>query len=190
MNPYLIYSMLIISVIKGLRKKKDFNLPAFRGILEVKSSIPGRLRLNVHALKENPDECGSLAKTLSSIDSVKSVKAEPITGSLLIEYDQSDVDAATLMGAVIKLEELEEEIEALKTPLLNKKLSEGKDRLNNILFEGLGGLVNADSLVAVILLFVALRMTVKGQFRNPPHPLVVALWFFQSLSSLGGTGKI
>ena len=78
-------------------------LPSFKGILEVRASIPGRMRLHVPSLSGSMDQAEQAREQLLGTGVVHRVELEPRTGSMLVCYDERKVEAAVIEGAVIKL---------------------------------------------------------------------------------------
>ena len=78
-------------------------LPSFKGILEVRASIPGRMRLYVPSLSGSMDQAEQAREQLLGTGVVHRVELEPRTGSMLVCYDERRVEAAVIEGAVIKL---------------------------------------------------------------------------------------
>jgi hypothetical protein len=50
-------------------------------------ALDGRLRIKVQAIKQNAVAAASLEHSLRDVKGVKAVKANPLTGSVLISYD-------------------------------------------------------------------------------------------------------
>ena len=78
-------------------------LPSFKGILEVRASIPGRMRLFVPSLAGSMEQALQVREQLLGTGVVHRVELEPRTGSMLVCYDERKVEAAVIEGAVIKL---------------------------------------------------------------------------------------
>ena len=78
-------------------------LPSFKGILEVRASIPGRMRLFVPSLAGGMEQALQVREQLLGTGVVHRVELEPRTGSMLVCYDERKVEAAVIEGAVIKL---------------------------------------------------------------------------------------
>ena len=76
-------------------------LPSFKGILEVRASIPGRMRLYVPSLSGSMDQAEQAREQLLGTGVVHRVELEPRTGSMLVCYDERKVEAAVIEGAVI-----------------------------------------------------------------------------------------
>ena len=71
-------------------------LPSFKGILEVRASIPGRMRLYVPSLSGSMDQAEQAREQLLGTGVVHRVELEPRTGSMLVCYDERKVEAAVI----------------------------------------------------------------------------------------------
>ena len=76
-------------------------LPSFKGILEVRASIPGRMRLFVPSLAGGMEQALQVREQLLGTGVVHRVELEPRTGSMLVCYDERKVEATVIEGAVI-----------------------------------------------------------------------------------------
>jgi hypothetical protein len=64
-------------------------------------SIPGRLRVKAQAFKNKPKNAEAASTLLGALRGVHSVETNPITGSLLIRYDDAVVKSARILGALV-----------------------------------------------------------------------------------------
>ena len=85
------------------RKHNLMKLPSFRGTAEVRSSLPGRMRLYMPAVSGDCAQAAQMKSQLESTGVIHQVQIEPRTGSVLILYDESQVQAPVVMGAAMKL---------------------------------------------------------------------------------------
>ena len=85
-------------------------LPSFRGVAEVRASIPGRMRLYMPAIASDPERAANMPEHLVSTGAVHSVELQPLTGSVLVRYDETQVEAAVVEGAMLKLMGLEAQV--------------------------------------------------------------------------------
>jgi hypothetical protein len=60
--------------------------------------IPGRIRARSAAIKRNPAQAAALQQWLASLDGVKRVETNPLTGSVLIHYAEAVVRGEDLMA--------------------------------------------------------------------------------------------
>lgn len=57
-------------------------------------AIPGRIRIKLPELRENPTLAGEIRQRLSPLRGIRQVEANPLTASLLVVYDPSEIDLA------------------------------------------------------------------------------------------------
>jgi len=62
--------------------------------------LEGRLRIKVAGVKGSPDGAARVEARLGSIDGVFAVAANPMTGSVLVEYDPATVQQGGIIGAL------------------------------------------------------------------------------------------
>jgi hypothetical protein len=65
----------------------------------ITSFIPGRIRLREARLKD-PDFAAAMAAALKTQTGVTKASANPVTGGLLLEYDQDKVDTESVLTAL------------------------------------------------------------------------------------------
>ena len=51
-------------------------------------SIPGRLRVKIPAIKGNPEKARAIQALLSGVEGLESIRANTITGSIVVKYEQ------------------------------------------------------------------------------------------------------
>jgi hypothetical protein len=64
-------------------------------------STPGRLRVKTQTFKSRPENAEAASAFLSGLKGIQSVECNPITGSLLIRYDEDVVKSARILGALV-----------------------------------------------------------------------------------------
>lgn len=110
---------LIATALLGYRKKSMLSpLLRVRGPVETKHLLPGRVRFQVPCLKDDEAKRSLIEEKLGQIESVESVKITASTGSLLIQYDEKQVEPELLYAAVVRLLGLERELERTPQPAL------------------------------------------------------------------------
>src|ERR671930_2102832 len=77
--------------------------------IDVRSSIPGRMRVQIEALRDRPRQAAAVALALRQAPGILEVAATPRTARLLVRYDSRL--AATAVITLVR--------EALLTPLLS-----------------------------------------------------------------------
>ena len=166
----------------ALPKKQEHNLmklPSFRGVAEVRSSLPGRMRLYVPTIQQQPELARQMAAQLEGTGVIHQVKAEPRTGSVLICYDESKVQAPVVLGAMMKLMGLDGKVKTAPA----SKVQEGIKLLLNAVDQGIldatYGLLDAKTLTAGALTVAALRSKTKYGWAAPGA--MTLLWWASKL---------
>ncbi len=73
--------------------------------------LPGRLRVRIPRLKGDAITANHLVNQVNQIAGISSVIANPVTGSILIQYDASIVNSATCL-AVLNIQTPREPVES------------------------------------------------------------------------------
>jgi len=68
--------------------------------VRVAHALPGRIRLKVDTIKHDAQRAEELGSKLRTVPGIRSVEANPVTGSLLLTYDESPADSMELPFAV------------------------------------------------------------------------------------------
>lgn len=133
------------------------NLPSFRGIAEVRASIPGRLRLYMPAVGNDPEAAARMKSQMEETGAVHSVTVNPATGSVLFLYDEKQVEAAVVEGAAIRLMGLDEAIRRQPVSKMEKSLRTLWDGINHGIMETTSGWMDARMLAGTAVSIAALR---------------------------------
>ena len=136
-------------------KHNKLNLPDFRGILEVKHAVLGRFRLYVPVLKNNEELKYAFLNEVTKIDLIKDIEVNTLTGSIIINYDSSQIEPQLLLAVIIKLLGLEEEITKEPSSLLRGELKNIKDSVNMAIYNKSNGLLDGNSLLVLTLLMAS-----------------------------------
>jgi hypothetical protein len=69
-------------------------------IVTVLSAVPGRARLRVQGLKDDDGRAGTVLNTVRALDGVTRAEANPLTGTLLVHFDQSAIAVGEIVAAL------------------------------------------------------------------------------------------
>lgn len=136
-------------------EKAKNNFPDFKGIIEVKHSIEGRMRFYIPILKNNDQVKVVINSELSKINSIMNIEANTITGSLTINYDPKKIDPQLLLAIIIKLLHLEEEVLKKPIPRLGNEMKMVKDSVDMAIYNKSNGLLDGNSILVLTLLISA-----------------------------------
>ena len=152
------------------RKRSGHNLmklPSFRGTAEVRSSLPGRMRVYMPAVTEAQEQALQMKAQLESTGVIRRVDIQPCTGSVLIIYDESQVQAPVVLGAAMKLMGLDARIKAAPVGKVREGLKTLADAVNMGVIDGTNGLLDLPTLAGGALTIAALRCKAKYGWAAP-----------------------
>ena len=163
--------------------KDKILLPNFYGIFEVKSLTKNRIRIEINKLKNNREEINELTENLKKISVIKNFKIIQSLGSLTIEFDDSQIDAQFMLGIILKLLNLDEELlKDRKGKVKNTFSSLGK--LADItIYNKTKGLFDAKTLVGTMLLIYGIKKFKNEMFL--PSGATLIWWSYRLLSKKG-----
>ena len=144
--------MLVSALLTCKDHNKEYNrLPNFKGILEVKHHIPGRIRMSCPNLKNNKDKSIDLVNVCDKIPGIISIRINENLGTILIEYDTDVLKPLLIIWIILKFIELEDTINKSPTSLIDKESANLADSLNRAIFEKTNGIVDLKSFVMLLL---------------------------------------
>ena len=127
-------------------------LPNFYGIMETLHYSKGRVRLKIALLKGNPEMAEHLENILSQIKPVKSYMINTTIGTLLVTYDETEVETSILIGSLIKIMGLEEEINKSKDGRLSYLMRDLLKGIDLAIYNNSKGILDGKSLLTISFL--------------------------------------
>jgi hypothetical protein len=180
LSRFILYGSILSSIVQHHKNDKNSKdrLPNFKNILEVKHFLPGRLRLYSPKIKNREDIKEMLISQLMKIQYINYVEFNTITGSVLIKYDKEKLDAVIIIAVIVKLLNLEKEIEKKPKSIIKKEIVNIKDSLNRAIYEKTNGIVDLETIILSLLL-------ISGIYRVKTRPDVMPggitlLWWANS----------
>lgn len=143
------------------RKTNLLNLPSFRGVLEVKSSLPGRIRFFSPYLKCGHTLASQAEQQIRRLTPITHVSVNTTTGSLLVCYQADTIQPHLLQAALLKLLGLDESAEQMSHSVIGKQCRNIADSLSQAVAEKTGGLLDLDFLLAATLIGMGLYRVIK-----------------------------
>lgn len=174
---------LLISALLGKKSgsPRDPGLVSFRNILEIRHSLPGRLRLYAPCLKTDTAPGEHLTEVLTKAEGIEGVEVSPVTGTALIRYKPEQVDGSVVFGATLRILDLESEVEKAPESLVSSGIRNGSDALNRALYEKSGGIIDLWTAIPVGLLIVGLYKMLKPGGLGVPGGFTLLWWAYMQL---------
>lgn len=186
---FWISALLLINAFNRKNRDKDLSggnegnnlkLPSFKNALEVKSSIPGRVRFYAPVLVGNIEATNIFIDQISKISVIKSCRVNTLTGTIVMVYDHEQLDPQTLEGAVIKLLGIDKSIDEGRVSEVKKFSEKIFAAVNNGLYDFTNGLLDVKSLASLSLLAAAIfDLRRYGGGRTPGYATLC--WWSTSL---------
>jgi len=175
-----IFLFLALGVSSELFKKKTkMQLPSFKGTIETVHEMAGRARFIIPDLQYNEEKKSVIETEMMKIPGIKLIKVSTITGSLLIEYDDSKIQPILLFTAVIKILGLEHCITADKSSALSREFQVMRDSINTGIYEKSNGLVDLKSILTLTLGVSAFYFLIAD--KNKLSSKFTLLWWFSQM---------
>lgn len=158
-------------------------LPDFYGILEVQHYIKGRIRLKVNSLIQDDEKAKELVGKLASLNGIEDTSVNTLIGSVLIKFSEEVVDPITLIGAVLSILGLEEEVFEKKNGKLFSGMREVIESIDFAIYNKTKGILDLKSTIALLFIINGIRKIRQ----NPIMPNGVnLLWWGFNIISKGG----
>lgn len=157
------------------------NLPSFRGVIEVRHAISGRIRFYIPKMIENDKEKEILKSQLLRVAGINSMEINTITGSVLACYDEEKIDPTILVLSMIKLLGLEDQIDKEEKPKVLKEIREFGSALNKSVYDHTDGSIDLKTLLPIVLIVWGIKMIVIDQNRVTPQPHNLFWWGYNLL---------
>ena len=156
-------------------------LPSFHGIAEVRASIPGRIRLYMPAVSTNPDAAARMKEQMEETGAVHEVRINPSIDTVLLLYDETQVEASVVEGAAIRLMGLDEAIRHQPVSKMENNLQMLWDSINHGVMETTKGWMDARMLAGTALSVAAVRSIIMNGAALPGG--ITLLWWASSIFS-------
>ncbi len=175
-----------VSLSKTQQEHNLLRLPSFRGLAEVRASLPGRMRLYMPAIAQHWQQAEQMRTQLESTGAVSEVALNPHTSTVLIRYDERQVEGAVVLGAAMKLMGLDAAAQQEPTSRMESGLKTLFASVNHGVLEATNGLLDARMLAGGVLTVAAVR-SMKLYGAAVPGAMTL-LWWAASIFRRGING--
>lgn len=174
---HIITGLLLSKLFSGSGKPRKFK--GFRGIVEVKHTIPGRVRFEIPVLKMDIKKGKMLQQQLQKAAAIKELTINPVLGTVLVTYDEEKIDVMTLTGVMARLLGLEKELDASPKSLMGQEVAKVLKSANSSIYEQTNGLLDLNTAISLTFL----SMGIWSIFRNPtilPAGISLVYWAYNN----------
>lgn len=161
------------------RKDGTSNLPSFSGVLEVRSSIPGRMRLKIPSLKGDPDASKRFHEKLMRLQGALEVDVNVFLGTCLVRYDANSLTPCLIVAAAARCFDFERRIQERQSALW-QEVKTIRFALDQALLRRTCGVLDLRSAMTLFLSTVLVRGVFRQKKDSFP-PVNMIWWLFQSI---------
>ncbi|MDQ0151075.1 HMA2 domain-containing protein [Eubacterium multiforme] len=162
------------------KNKNSLNLPSFIGVIEVKHSIKGRVRLHIPILKQDKNARIFLLDQLKRVEALKYIEINKITGNIIIKYDQDKINPQLLIGIIAKLLKLDNEILKKKESVVTKELSNMKEVVNLAIYNKTKGMLDGKAIYIILVLILGIK-GIRNMPRVLPNGYTMLRWGYNAI---------
>ena len=178
---HLITGFILAGLLGKKRDQKRSPLLRITGPIRTSHVLPGRVRFYIPSLKNDEHNTELVEKQLTKIDGVDSVQVNQISGSVLIIFDKEKLEAELFCAALIRILDLEKELEKMPKPILPKELQEIGNSLNRAVFEKTGGIIDLWTAIPILLIIFGFRKILTDRTTMWPTGITMLWWAYNSL---------
>ena len=175
---HMLVGLLLTRFLKQAHSKSGF-LPHIRGKFEVIHTLPGRIRFRIAMLEgQDPEVIDTVEKELKRLSEINSVDLNPISGSLVLEYNDEEIKASIICGMLLKLLGLEEDMDAQPQSLTQKELNLIGTSLNRQVYNSSAGILDLTSALALSIFALGLYKILVQRDRITPSGFSLLWWAY------------
>ncbi len=157
---HILTGLLLSKLFAGSGNPRKFK--GFRGIVEVKHAIPGRVRFFIPVLKMDMEKGALLEQQLGKAAAIERITVNPLLGTVLIVYDAGKIDVMTLTGVLAKLLGLEKELEKTPRSVMGQEVSRILKSANSTVYEQTDGLLDLNTAITLTFLSLGIWSVVRS----------------------------
>jgi hypothetical protein len=145
--------------------------------------MPGRVRFRIPLLVGNFSDLNRVCTDIKKVTGVKAIEFNEINGSILIKFDERQVQADLLFAALIRLLGLEEELNKVPNSRLNQEIKNILDALNQVVYDKTNGLIDVYTALPIVLAILGISKIVSERALTLPTGLTLLWWAYNGLTS-------
>ncbi len=172
----------ILAALAGRGKGDKTTFPGTtRGPLRVIHALPGRMRFRAPSLKGNEAAKELVESKIGALEAVASISVNILSGSVLVKFNEKDLEPGLLFAVLIRVLGLEKEFEKPPKPILATEMKDVADSLNRFVYDHTGGIVDLWTLLFILIAGQGVRELYAGGKRVLPPGLTLLWWAYHGL---------
>ncbi len=186
---YSFLGSIIFAFLFGSKGVKASPLPSFKGIIEVRHFLPGRIRFVIPRVAGGGFDLEAVKAQLLSIQGIQGAELSPVSGSAVILYRKDIMEPLVVFAIMVKLFGLEKDIEKIPQPVLARELQNFNEALNRSLYENTAGILDLRTSIPLVLAILGVYKLAAGKEPLLPGGVTLLWWAYNSLLNRGDQVK-
>lgn len=180
---HLITGMLLAALAGKRSGTKSSFLPRHTGPVRLQHELPGRIRFRVPSLRGNLAAVQLVREKLPTLDGVESVQANAVTGSVLIAYQEDQVNPGLLFTALVRLLGLDAEYQRPPSSVIHRELGAMGSSLNRAVHERTAGILDLRTAMLIGLAAFGIKELVSKGSGALPAGFTLLWWAMNGFSN-------
>ncbi len=180
---HIITGILLSLLVKG--EKDNFKSPLLKMSWPIKTVhlLPGRVRFRIPLMMGNSSDLTRVSSDMKKIRGVKTIAFNEINGSILIHFEERQVQADLLFAALIRLLGLEDELSKVPTSKVNREFRNVIEALNQVVYDKTNGIIDFYTALPIVLAVLGVSKIVNERTLTLPTGLTLLWWAYNALIS-------
>ena len=175
---HMLVGLLLTRLLKRAHETHGI-LPRIPGKFQVIHTMTGRIRFRIPMLEgQDIEVIESVKKELIRVPEIKRVDVNPVSGSLVLEYNDEKINASIVCGILLKLLGLEEALDAQPQSIAQKELNLIGSSLNRQVYNATAGAIDLTSALALTIFGLGLYKIILLRERNTPSGFSLLWWAY------------
>ncbi len=165
------------------RKKEPGRSPllSLRHPIRTRHILPGRVRFETDILINDAKAERFLMEQMPKVKGVSRVQISTVTGSVLVEFADNEIQPELLYTVLIRLLGLEKELERVPQSVVLREIRLMGDSLNRAVLERTGGIIDLWTAIPIVLGLVGIRKIMAQGALAVPTGFTLLWWAYHSL---------
>jgi len=178
---HLITGFLLASLFGKKKEAGRSPLLSLRYPIRTRHILPGRVRFETDVLVNDAKAQQFLMEQMSKVKGVSKVQISTITGSVLVQFEDNEIQPELLYTVLIRLLGLEKELERTPQSLVLKEIRLVGDSLNRAVLERTGGIIDLWTAIPILVGLVGIRKIMAQRALAFPAGFTLVWWAYHSL---------
>lgn len=180
---HIITGIMLMELARRLRQPGQVLLPQLNvGPIQTAHVLPGRIRFRVPLLREDEEAAELLEQRLPTLDGVRAVTVDRVTGSVLVTHDPAETEGYLILCAIARLLGLEDALASTPDPAPLRHLKDLGAAMNQAVYQHTYGFMDLRSLVPLFCAYYGVRGLLTAGWQSAPGGLTLLWWAWASLN--------